>query len=108
MKRPGGPIRVHRKDENHDEIVARLEAYGCKCRTTNLGDGFPDIICGVMKRNYLFEIKVPGGLCTPKQVDFISGWPGQVTVIHSFEEARAVITGSGHLLSRQADFRIGK
>lgn len=73
--------RMHRKDENHDEIVEAYKARGYRVKsTTMVGEGFGDIVihrddfpAGLVK---IVEIKNGKGKNQTKQDSFrAKGWP---------------------------------
>lgn len=71
-----------RIDANQSEIVAALRACGCTVAiTSDVGGGFPDLVVGYQGRNFLLEIKTPGGKLTPDQVE----------VVKDVDEALAVV-----------------
>jgi hypothetical protein len=49
------------------------------------------LLVGYAGREWLMEVKAPGGELTPDQVDFIQTWHGAVHVVRSIDEALAVI-----------------
>ena len=55
--------------------------------THEVGFGFPDLVVGCNKKNWLLEVKVPDGKLTRFQMDFHEKWFGQCAVVHSWEEA---------------------
>ena len=64
--------------------------------TSQLGDGFPDIIVGIKNINIMFEIKDENKppskrQLTPDEAKFASLWRGQYSVIESLEQAIAYI-----------------
>lgn len=91
--------RAARRDGNHAAIVAdlrRLLGAACVFDTAAVGDGFPDIVVGDGRRNWLFEIKDPaqppsGRRLTDAEARFHDAWPGQVDVIESAEDALVVM-----------------
>ena len=52
-----------------------------------IGRGCPDILVGWHGKNYLFELKSPGGKLTPDEKQFFGQWRGQVGIICSFQDA---------------------
>lgn len=84
-------------DSNHSEIVKGLRAVGATVRSTAaIGQGFPDIAVGYRGLNWFFEIKdgekFPSQrkLTTAEEV-FHETWRGQVSIIHSLDDALTVI-----------------
>lgn len=86
-----GPVN---RDRNHAEIVRALESLGCSVRdTAAVGGGFPDLVVGMMGRNFLVEVKNPdttygkSGL-NEAQTVFAEQWRGHpVSVISTVQEA---------------------
>jgi hypothetical protein len=80
--------RAHKVDGNQAEIVAALRAVGATVQILSaVGDGCPDILVGRNGRNYLMEIKVPGGKLTPDQVEWHCGWRGRARIVESKRDA---------------------
>jgi hypothetical protein len=83
-------FRMHRKDENHDDIAAAYKARGYKVKsTTMVGEGFPDLVIhrDDMPEGYvkIVEVKNGKGKHQHKQDVFAAkGWP--VHVVRSVEE----------------------
>lgn len=73
---------VHRPDGNQAGLVDLAERLGASVAiTSQVGDGFPDLVIGFQGRNYLVEVKVPGGKLRPKQTDFIRTWRGHPVAV---------------------------
>lgn len=91
--------RAARVDGNQREIVRRLRLIGARVTSTaGVGNGFPDIVVGYRRRNYLFEIKDPAQppnkrKLTPMEREWHRDWRGEAHVIESFEDALEVMTG---------------
>ena len=80
--------RTHRSDLNQGEIVMALRAIGCTVRDlSQVGQGCPDILCGIHGINILLEIKGKRGKLTAEQVIFHKAWAGQLEVVRSIDEA---------------------
>lgn len=86
-----------RVDANQKAIVAALRKYGCSVHLTHMvGDGFPDIACGIDNMNIFLECKdgdkpPSKQKLTPKQTKWHGSWLGQVDTVKSPVEAiRAV------------------
>jgi len=90
--------RAARIDRNQPAIVAALRAAGCTVAITSMvGQGFPDLVvatpAGVL---LLVEIK-DGSLppsareLTPAQRQFHTTWGSRVDVVHSVQEALALL-----------------
>jgi len=83
-------FRMHRKDENHDEVAAAYKAKGYKVKsTTMVGEGFPDLV--VVHPSFppgfvrLVEVKNGDGKLKKTQEAFqAKGWP--VDVVRSAED----------------------
>jgi len=88
-----------RVDGNQDSIAKALSKLGYSVHRTHMvGDGFPDIVVGAGKTNYLFEIKNPDmspskRKLSPDEEIFHLSWQGQVDVILSLHDALEVING---------------
>jgi hypothetical protein len=77
-----------RTDANQASIVKALRDMGVSIVCLHqIGKGCGDILAGWQNRNYLFEIKAPGGRLTHDESEFLASWNGQASVIHSAEEA---------------------
>jgi hypothetical protein len=77
-----------RVDANQVAVVAALREFGAAVWVTSgCGKGAPDIVVGFAGRNYLCEIKAPGGKLTPSERDWHNAWRGTVWVIHDAWEA---------------------
>ena len=83
-------FRIHRKDDNHDEMVEAYKAKGYLVKsTTMVGEGFPDLVVrhpsfpeGFVK---LVEVKNGKGKHQTKQDNFRDkGWP--VDIVRSVED----------------------
>ena len=89
--------RTHKVDSNQPEIVADLRKIGASVHSTAMvGNGLPDIVVGMFGKNWLFEIKDPAKppsarKLTPKEKDFHALWQGDVSVIHTTEDALAIM-----------------
>lgn len=86
----------YRVDENQSDIVNELrKVFGKKsvAVTSNVGDGFGDIVVGASGHNYIFEIKRDTNeKLTKAEQDFALAWAGQITTITSAEDAINYIT----------------
>lgn len=91
------PIRrtrkSHKVDANQPEIVADLREMGVAVEvTSDIGGGFPDIICGYMGFNFLFEIKKDANeKLTPDEQKFTAYWLGQISTIFSAGHAMEIM-----------------
>lgn len=90
--------RAARRDHNHRAVADTFRDLGCSVfETDRVGEGFPDIVVGLMGRSLLVEIKNPqthygrGGLNFAESA-FAASWRGSpVTVITSEIEAEAFV-----------------
>lgn len=89
--------RAAKIDRNQPEIVKALRAIGCTVAITSaIGSGFPDLVVGRGRRNWIVEIK-DGDLCpsarelTPDQLKFHTTWAGQIDVVNNVGEALALV-----------------
>lgn len=82
-----------RVDANQEEIVKILRLYPqiSVAVTSAIGNGFPDIVCGIKGRNYFFEIKDPNQppskrVLTEDEQKFQDNWQGQVQTVETVVE----------------------
>lgn len=86
-----------RGDANQTEIVSGLRRIGASVAiTSQLGDGFTDLVVGWRGLNFLFEVKNPAQppskrKLTDDEQDFHDSWRGQVHVVESVEDALAIM-----------------
>jgi hypothetical protein len=84
-------------DANQKEITAALRKAGMSVQPlSTVGKGCPDLLVGWNGRNWLLEVKNPKNpnikqKFTPAEMDWHALWRGQVDVVHTIEEALAVI-----------------
>lgn len=86
-----------RIDANQAEIVKRLRKLGVSVQSlADIGDGCPDLLCGLRGTNTLLEVK--DGTVKPslRRLTLLerywhNTWQGQVAVVHSLEEALEVL-----------------
>lgn len=94
-------MRAAKTDDNQKLIVDGLRKAGISVAiTSSMGAGFPDIVCGHMRRNYLFEVKDGNKppsqrKLTDDQVKFHDEWRGQINVITCLDEALDIIFRGG-------------
>jgi hypothetical protein len=94
-------MRAAKVDDNQAEIVAALRKIGASVAVTSaVGQGFPDLVCGLGNINFMFECKdgkkVPSARkLTPDQIKFHENWNGSVHVVNSAEEAINIILRAG-------------
>jgi Holliday junction resolvase len=75
-------------DLNQREIVEALRKAGGKVAiTSNLGGGFPDLLCKFRGTLYLLEVKSKGGRLTQEERDFFDDWQEVTTVVYTIEDA---------------------
>jgi len=83
---------MKRVDSNQAVIVAVLRAAGASVVDLHeVGKGCPDVLVGFLDKNYLIEIKAPGGKFTDAEVKFAENWRGQVDTARTPSEALAII-----------------
>ena len=71
-----------RTDANHAEVIGWFEQLGCIVTdTSQVGGGFPDIVCGLIGRTLLVEIKTADGKLLPSQKTFNAKWRGEQPVV---------------------------
>ena len=86
-----------RIDDNQEAVVEGLRKAGASVAiTSSLGKGFPDIVVGFRRRNYLLEIKNPEQppkkrLLTKDEDIFHMAWTGQISIVETTEEALRTI-----------------
>lgn len=88
-------MTIHRaaakRDANEAEIIKALRAAGCSVAQIS-ARGLPDLLVGTPSgTNLLLEVKRPGAKLTASEAAFFAAWQGQRSVVHSVEEALAVI-----------------
>ena len=87
----GGMRRAARKDRNQAQIEAVARRMGARVAdTSQLGDGFPDLVLGVGSRNELIEIKHGRSMLTPAEARFHAYWQ-TARVIRSVDEMVGLI-----------------
>ena len=92
--------RAAKIDANQPAIVKLFRKLGCSVQSlAAVGKGVPDLLLGIPGRgNYLVEVK-DGSLApsrrklTADQIDWHANWGGQVTVIHSEQDAEEWLNG---------------
>ena len=90
-------MRARRTDHNHRNIRTALRDIGCTVAdTSSAGDGFPDLVVGVVGVNLLMEIKDgarrrSSRKLTAAQIVFQGEWRGQYVVVESVDEAVEVV-----------------
>lgn len=92
-------MRAGRIDANQPEIVAAFRRLGCTVAiTSNVRDGFPDIVVGFRGINLLVEIKdgskIPSARkLTPDEQKFHDNWKGGAVIVESVDDVVALING---------------
>ncbi len=89
--------RAGKIDSNQPEIVAALRKSGISVEILSaVGQGVPDLLCGINGKNALLEVK--DGLApksqrklTPDQVEWHREWKGAVHVVESIDQALAAL-----------------
>ena len=79
-----------KRDINEPEIVAALEAIGCKVFRL---DQPLDLLVGYRGKNWLIEVKTEKGYLTKSQKKFLPEWRGQLAVVRTPEQAISVVSG---------------
>lgn len=86
---------MSRADLNQAEIVKALRSVGATVQiTSQVGDGFPDLVVGFCKRTHLLEVKNPDtrGKLRATQEIFRDKWKGSdVHVVNNVKEALKVL-----------------
>ena len=93
-----GLRRAARKDGNHNAVADAFRSVGCSVfETDRVGDGFPDLVVGLLGVSVLVEVKNPAtyygrqGLGV-QQSAFAASWRGgPVHVVCSEDEAIALV-----------------
>ena len=86
-------MRASKIDANQRLIVNYLRERGVSVAiTSNIGDGFPDLVCGFRGKNILLELKdgdkaMSQQKLTANQIVFHSLWRGQIAVVNNPEAA---------------------
>ena len=90
-------MRAAKADRNQPEIVAALRMLGVTVQHLHkVGEGCPDILCGVIGKNVLMEIKDGEKIPSKRklnndQVEWHKNWRGQVAVVETVDQAIEVI-----------------
>jgi hypothetical protein len=85
------PRYAQKPDLNQPEIVTGLIKIGCSVYDAHRVGEIPDIIVGFRGCTLLLEIKMPKGKLKKTQSDWHRDWNGHSAVVHSLEEAIAVV-----------------
>jgi len=87
--------RAARVDANQNEIVSDLRRLMISVLIISQLKNCADIIVGYRGKNYIIELKVPGGKTTPGQDQFKDKWKGQCAVCTSLVDVLRVIGFEG-------------
>lgn len=90
--------RAAKRDENHETVADVFRQLGCSVfETDRVGEGFPDLVVGLLGVSHLIEVKNPEthygrkGL-NDRQSAFAAAWRGSpIVVITSEDEAAAFV-----------------
>lgn len=86
-------MKGRKVDANQAEIIAAFRALGCAVHDcSGVGNGFPDLVVGLVGVNLLVECKTDAGTLTPDQERFSQEWRGSMHVVRSADEARELVT----------------
>lgn len=89
--------RASRVDRNQSEIVDAYRKVGCSVQSlAAIGKGVPDLLVCHIRVLYLVEVKDPTQpkckqALKPDQKTFHETWRGPIHIVHSVDEALAVI-----------------
>lgn len=93
MNRRGHSGKV---DANQAVVVDALRAFGCSVQSlAAVGEGCPDLLCGVNGKVFLLEVKdgslVPSARqLTPAQKRWHAAWKGRSHLVYNVDEAISV------------------
>lgn len=83
-----------RTDKNQAEIVKVLRQVGATVTdTSQVGNGFPDLVVGYRQQNFLLEVKrndLPIRLTSDQKI-FHEQWRGKVHLVRNQDDALQVI-----------------
>jgi hypothetical protein len=88
---------AHKVDDNQSKIVEGLRSIGATVQLlSGVGKGCPDLLVGIFKRNYCFEIKNPDQpkstqALTSEEAIWHNEWKGQIAIVRTVEEALEAI-----------------
>lgn len=86
-----------RTDANQTAIVSAFRKLGATVAITSaLGRGFPDLVVGYRRRNFLVEIKdgtkpPSAQKLTPDEAAWHEKWRGQITIIRSVDDVLTLL-----------------
>jgi len=88
--------KIGRVDSNQKQLVKELRAMGASVAiTSNIGNGFVDIVVGYKNVNYLFEIKdgdkpPSQRKLTEDEERFFISWEGNCHVVKNIDDCLVV------------------
>ena len=86
-------FRRHRADDNQGPIVAGLRAIGVHVAiTSQVGDGFPDLVVSYRGWWSPIEVKGSGEGLTDDQIVFHKKAQAPIPIVETVDEAIAVVT----------------
>ncbi len=72
--------------------VKALRDIGASVRVTSqVGQGFPDLVCGYRGKTFLLELKTGNEGLTVDEKEFHASWGGHYAIVRSPEEAQTAI-----------------
>lgn len=81
-------MRRSRSDGNQAAIVSALRKIGVSVAVTSqVGGGFPDLVCSTALVTTLLEVKIPGEGLTDDQLVFHATWKGPIHIVRSVDDA---------------------
>lgn len=86
-----------RTDANQTAIINAFRKLGATVAITSaLGKGFPDLVVGYRRRNFLVEIKdgskpPSAQKLTPDEAAWHEKWRGQIAIIRSVDDVLALL-----------------
>jgi hypothetical protein len=99
MSRRRNPHRgARRKDRNQADLVRQLRQI--PGAAVIVWDEAGDLILGYRGRNYLLEVKAPGGRPTDSQKTLLADWPGQFDLVYSLDDVLAIIRAPESIQTR--------
>lgn len=76
----------HRTDNNHKQVKAAFEKFGCAVLDlSQVGGGCPDLLVGCSGSDYLVEVKFDKGKISESQREFARRWPAPIYVCRTME-----------------------
>jgi hypothetical protein len=82
-----------RVDKNQTDIVDTLRALGVSVQSlASMGDGVPDLLCGLLGLTFLLEVKTETGKLTDDQIEWLALWRGDsVLIIRNTSQAELLV-----------------